>query len=107
MKRCMFVLLVACACPSKKASGPVAGGGAGTGAGSQAVGSAQVTTCDGARPKIEQLYGALAQIKEPKRVEEFVADNARMVMNDCVKDPAKFVPCIARAQSVADLEKLC
>ena len=107
MNRCLFVLLVACACPSKKASGPAAGTTEGNGTGSQAGASAALTTCESTRSKIEQLYRALAQVKEPKRVEESVADNVRMVENDCAKNPAKYVPCIAKVQSVEDLEKIC
>jgi hypothetical protein len=79
----------------------------GSGAGSSTVVVANATTCDGVRAKIEELYRAEAQVKEPKRVEDAVADNTRMVLNDCAKDPAKFAPCIAKAASVADLEKLC
>jgi hypothetical protein len=30
-----------------------------------------------------------------------------MVMNDCTKDPGKFVPCLAKVATVADLEKTC
>ena len=34
-------------------------------------------------------------------------ENTTMVMNDCAKDPATFVPCIAKVQSIAELEKQC
>jgi hypothetical protein len=107
MKWWIFLLLVACACPSKKPSVPATASGEGSGAhtGSDAVAAA--STCEGARSKVEQLYRAEAQTKEPKRVEDAVADNTKMVMNDCAKDPAKVVPCLASVQSVADLEKQC
>ncbi len=101
MKRVVLLVMVACACPSKK---PVQQTTAGSG-GAPPVASA--TTCDGVKPRIEQLYRAEAQAKEPKRVDEAVADNTQMVMNDCAKDPAKLVPCLAKATTVSELEKDC
>jgi hypothetical protein len=100
MKRVVLLALVACACPSKRTAQPV-------GQGSAAPPVASATTCDGVKPRVEQLYRAEAQQKEPTRVEEAVADNTQMVMNDCVKDPAKRVPCLAKAATVAELEKDC
>jgi hypothetical protein len=100
MKRLALLVLVACACPSKK---PARQGGPGT----ATTPVATVTTCDAVRPRVEQLYRAEAQAKEPKRVEEAVADNTQMVMNDCAKDPAKIVPCLAKAATVSELEKDC
>jgi hypothetical protein len=66
-----------------------------------------VTKCDEVRGRVEQLYRGEAQAKEPKRVEDAVADNTAMVLRDCATDPARFVPCIAAAKSVAELEKQC
>lgn len=107
MKRAIAVALVtvvACACPSKK---PAAGAGSG-GAGS---GSGQVTPpaggCEGARAKIEALYRAEAQAREPKRVEEAVADNTAMVMAECAKAPDRVSACIAQAATAKDLEASC
>jgi hypothetical protein len=100
MKRVVLLVVVACACPSKKTTQPV-------GQGSAPPPVASATTCDGVKPRVEQLYRAEAQQKEPKRVEEAVADNTQMVMNDCVKDPARFVPCLAKAATVAEVEKSC
>jgi hypothetical protein len=97
--RLVLILLVACACPSKK---PVA-----SAQGSGASPLATATTCDGVKPRVEQLYRADAEAKEPKRVDEAVADNTQMVMNDCAKDPAKAVPCLAKAATVSELEKDC
>ena len=95
--RLALILLVACACPSKK---PVhSGPGTAT--------PPTATTCDGIRPRVEPLYRADAEAKEPKRVTEAVADNTQMVMNDCAKDPAKTVPCLANAATVSELEKDC
>ncbi len=108
MKRVIAVLLVtivACACPSKATK---TGGGSGSGtAGSGSAVSAPVGGCDGARAKVEQLYRAEAQAKEPKRVEEAVADNTAMVLAECAKDPAKGAVCIASAPTLADLEANC
>ncbi|MDB4959393.1 MAG: hypothetical protein JWO36_6962 [Myxococcales bacterium] len=104
MKRWILVLLVACACPSKKPPVPSAGSGSSAGTGSA---EATPTTCEDVRPRIEQLYRTEALAKEPKRVDEAVADNTKMVMTDCAKNPARFVPCLANAASVAELEKQC
>jgi hypothetical protein len=95
MKRCvLLVVLVACACPNKPTTGPSGTGGVGSGTGDVTnVGTTPPTTgastCDDVRTRVEQLYRADAQAKEPKRVDEAVADNTAMVMNDCKKDPAK------------------
>jgi len=102
--RAWLLLLVACACPAKPA--PTTATGSGTASGS-AVAATDATTCDGVRPRVEALYRGEAQQKEPTRVEEAVSDNTTMVMNDCTKDPAKLVPCLAKAATVAELEKTC
>lgn len=104
----LFLSLVACACPKQSAT-PGSGSGATveTGSGHGAVPPASGNSCDGVKTRVEELYRAEAQAKEPKRVGDAVADNTAMVMNDCNKDPGKFVPCIANAKSVADLEKQC
>ena len=91
-------LLVGCACPQKPAT--PTGGGSGSG-------SAVASTCDAVKPKIEQLYRAEGQQREPKRVDEYVADNTHMVMTDCAKQPDKAVACINAAQTVADVESKC
>jgi hypothetical protein len=107
MKRVIVVVLVtivACACPKK--SGTT---GAGSGSGS-ATGSAAppvASGCEGAKGKVEQLYRAEAQAKEPTRVEDAVADNTAMVMAECAKAPDKVSGCIAAAQTLKDLEANC
>jgi hypothetical protein len=93
----MLAALVACACPTKQA--PITGG--------SGSGSSVAPGCEGIRAKVEQLYRAEAQAKEPKRVEEAVADNTAMVMNDCAKAPAKMATCVGRVSTVAELEKTC
>ncbi len=108
MKRLLslvVVTIVACACPSKSTKT-----GAGSNAGSAGSGSSvtpPATGCEGARAKVEGLYRAEAQVREPKRVLEAVADNTSMVMAECAKDPAKVSACIANAATVADLEATC
>lgn len=68
---------------------------------------AAAKTCDDVKPRVEQMYRDEAQVKEPKRVDDATADNTAMVMRDCTKDPGKTVPCLAKAGSVAELEKKC
>jgi hypothetical protein len=63
--------------------------------------------CEDIRAKVEGLYRVEAQAKEPKRVEEAVADNTAMVMTDCAKAPAKVAACVNGASTVAELEKKC
>jgi hypothetical protein len=95
MRAWWFIALAACACPKPA---PPSGPG----------GDVPMTaTCDGIRGKVEALYRAEAQQREPKRVDEAVADNTTMVLNDCAKQPAKVAPCIAKAETVAEIEKTC
>lgn len=85
------------ACPGK--SGPPAGGGGS--------GGDPARLCEGLRPKIERLYRADAAAKEPQRVDEAVADNTAMVMNDCLRAPARVAPCVDRVAAVAEIEQQC
>jgi hypothetical protein len=98
--------LLACACPTKPATGPTTTGqGSATGSAGGEVPTA--TRCEDLASHVGDLYRAEAQQKEPKRVEEAVADNTAMVMSDCAKQPQVAMPCIAKAASVAELEKRC
>jgi hypothetical protein len=101
-----WMALVACACPSKPspATAPPTGSGSGSAVASAAASDA--TTCEGVKPRVEAMYRAEAQQKEPKRVEQAVSDNVTMVMNDCAKDP-KLVGCLAKVATIAELEKTC
>jgi hypothetical protein len=90
--------MLASACPG--ASGPAAGAGGGGG-------GDPARLCEGLRPKVEQLYRADAAAKEPQRVDEAVADNTTMVMNDCLKAPARVAPCVDRVATVAEIEQQC
>jgi len=101
MKRgILFVALFACACPSKP--GPT-----GTGTGTNQPTGPLPAACQAQRGKVEQLYRAEAQAKEPSRVEEAVADNTAMVMNDCAKQPDKIAACVGKASSIAEIEAQC
>ena len=104
MKRWLVVLAVS-ACSSTH----------GTGTGSGSVGSGGTTappvanakTCDDVKPRVEQMYRGEAQIKEPKRVDDAVADNTAMVMSDCEKAPDRVAACVVGATTVTDLEARC
>jgi hypothetical protein len=107
-----WATMIACACPLKPAA--VGAGSTGSGAGSAtvtgsgtAIAPVAATTCDGVRARVEALYRAEAQQKEPTRVDEAVSDNTTMAMNDCAKDPGKLVPCLAKVATVPELEKTC
>ena len=98
MKRLIAVALLACG--SRAAPAPAEGTSAGTGA-------APRGPCETLRARVEQLYRADALGKEPARVEEAVADNTAMVMNDCAQAPDKVAACVAAAATVKDLEARC
>jgi len=101
MKWLILAALLASGCPSKQ--GPtteVPIGGSGSGA-------PATSACDAIRPRVEQLYRAEAEQKEPKRVAEAVADNTAMVMNDCAKAVDKVTACIQKVSTVAELESKC
>jgi hypothetical protein len=83
--------LGACACKSKKDTG---GGGTGTGD----------ATCDAIKTHVEKLYRAEAS---GDNIDEQVADNTQMVMNDCAAAPDKVARCAKGATNVADLETRC
>ncbi len=101
MKLAIAALAVALGCACSGKGGSTTGGGGGGG------GSGEARRCDDIRPKVERLYRAEAQANEPKRVEEAVADNTTMVMNDCVRAPARVVECVDRASTVAEIEQGC
>ena len=96
----VLVTIVACACPKKH-------GGVAEGSGSGQVTPPVQSGCDGVRGKIESLYRAEAQAREPKRVEEAVADNTAMAMAECAKAPDRVAACIAEAATLQDLEARC
>lgn len=92
MRPWLALLIVAC---SRGTAPPTTGSGS------------SPSSCEGVRAKVEQLYRAEAEVKEPKRVDGAVADNTTMVMNDCAKDPAKVASCIDRISTISELEAKC
>jgi hypothetical protein len=64
-------------------------------------------TCESLRPKLEQLYRAEGSEREPKRVDEYVADNTTMVIADCTKQGGKTAGCIQGAASIPEIERTC
>lgn len=101
MRSLLLVVLLAC---SSKQGNTTNGSGAG---GGTAVTPA--TGCDGAKRKVAELYRveSNANKDKPERVEEAIADNTQMVMDECVKSPDKVVGCINRVATAAELEKQC
>ena len=95
--------LLACGCPSKSPQPTVGTGSGGSASSAQATG----TSCDAMRSKVEQLYRAEAGDQPPARLDELVADNTSMVMNDCIKSPDKTAACIAAATTVQELQRRC
>jgi hypothetical protein len=86
--------LAACACKNKSDTGP-GGNGSGTGGGAK---------CDEIKAHVEKLYRAEAT---GDNIDEQVADNTQMVLNDCEAQPDKVATCARGATSVADLEQRC
>lgn len=105
MKRLILVALLACG--SRPPVGPAGGTtGEGPASGVDPTG----TACEPLRGKVEQLYraeAAKARAPDPARVNEAIADNTTMVMNDCVQAPGKATACITAATTVRELEARC
>ena len=96
--RWLAIVMLLAACPGKPPSGP--GGGSGSG-------EPGVATCEALRGKLEQLYRAEATEREPKRVDEYVADNTAMVLADCAKQGDVAIRCVDAAASIAEIESKC
>lgn len=98
MRRWIVILacltwLGACACKSNKGTGPGTGSGA---------------DCAAIEPHVHDLYKAEATAGgSGENVDEEVADNVTMVMNDCAASPDKVAPCATGAKTVAELESKC
>ena len=97
--RWLAIVMLVAACPGKPPAGP--GGGSGSG------GEPRVATCEALRGKLEQLYRAEATEREPKRVDEYVADNTAMVIADCAKQGDVAIRCIDAAASIPEIESKC
>jgi hypothetical protein len=106
----LLLVVALLACGNRAPHGPGgAGGSAGSGTGS-AGGSASVATgtaCDAVRDRIAGLYRSQLRDRDPARIDEAVADNTTMVLNDCVKAPERAVACITAASTAAELEARC
>ena len=103
----ILAVVLAASCGKKADTGSGTGTGTGTGTGNGG-------DCEAARKNVESLYRAEAEAekaaaKDPSKVDvdEMVADNTTMVMNDCAVQPGKVAPCAASARSVAQLEDTC
>jgi NAD(P)H-dependent flavin oxidoreductase YrpB (nitropropane dioxygenase family) len=88
----------ACGHADRPPNEPTAGSGSAPG---------RAGTCNAVRARVEQLYRDEAKASEPSRVDEAVADNTAMVMNDCAQAPDKVAACIAAVTTVKDLEARC
>ncbi|HVV82099.1 MAG TPA: hypothetical protein VHE35_03430 [Kofleriaceae bacterium] len=115
MKLVAWVVMVAlaaeaaCACKgssSGHATGPGAGtgGSAGSGSGGALI-AVDPATCDGQTDHVRSLYQAAATHTD--MTPEEVDDNVGMVMKECQGEPARVVPCLAKATAVAQLESTC
>lgn len=97
----VLVVLVSASCGTKPPATSGEGGGA------------AASLCEAQRTKVEQLYRRAALEREPAgsasaaRIDEQVADNTAMVMNDCVLDPQARASCIAAATSVSEIQARC
>lgn len=103
MRRLLLVALLACG--SKPPGGT--GGTSSSQAGSSTGTGPSATACDAVRPRVAQLYRAELRARDPARVDEAVADNTTMVMNDCIKSPDRTAACITAATTVQELEARC
>jgi hypothetical protein len=95
-----LLLLALLACGNKPPSPGIAGSG-----GSAANPSAGA--CDAMRARVTDLYRAHLRDRDPARLDEAIADNTTMVMNDCRKAPDTTAACIAAAKTVPELEARC
>jgi hypothetical protein len=103
----VLLLACACACPSKSTSKPTTGSGSGSGSAATPPAEETITSCEGAKGKLGKLYRAELEKKDPKNVDELVADNTAMVLKDCKKAPDRVIPCLIAAQTVKDVETKC
>lgn len=101
MRALVLAFVAACACGNT--AGTTGGGGGGGGGGS----GAESADCEAARAHVSELYKAEAADKDPKLIDQMVADNTRMVMSECAHDPARVAKCAAAAKSAPELENKC
>ncbi len=106
----VVMVLTCAACPSKAPQQTGLGsGGSGQGQNQGPPGSLTdgVARCEVVRGKLEELYRAEAQAKEPGRIEAATADNTQMVLSECARDPDRVLPCVQRETTVVAVETSC
>jgi hypothetical protein len=96
------VPFVACN-PSPHAAAPAGAPGHASGSAAHATASA-TAACDAVRPKVAQLYRAELRDRDPARIDQAVADNTTMVLNDCIQTPDRTPACVAAATTIRELE---
>lgn len=92
----LLMAAISLGCSGKNAGPTPTGGGGGDGVQPSAA-------CDALRESVVKLY--TAAIADP--VDGEIEDAAHIIMTDCRRDPARFVPCIRGATTVAQLERDC
>jgi hypothetical protein len=104
MWRWLLVSVIACGC----ACGRGAGGG---GTGGTGGGGSSAADCDAVAKHVADLYRADAadtmKGKDEKLLEQIVADNTKMVMAECAREPARVAGCAGQAKSAPELERTC
>lgn len=71
-------------------------------------GQPATSTCTAARAHVESLYRAESgKSGDQADIEESVADNTDMMLEDCRRDPKRFAPCLQAAVSVQQMERDC
>jgi hypothetical protein len=101
MVRALVIAMLALA-PAACTNGSKSGGtGAGSGTKTQIA-----APCGALADKVRDLYRS-EKTGKPELDADLLEANVRMVLTDCSSDPARFTPCIQRADSVSSLERDC
>ena len=110
----MFATAAACACKGGSKGGSTGNGtGNGTGDGGTEGPPVDPRVCDEARAHVTSLYRAEmpntqnATADVAALEEQIVADNVDMMLIECRANARRFVPCLASAVSVAQMERDC
>ncbi len=85
---------ISCSGGGSRTDHPTPGHGSGSGA----------SGCEAVRAHVERLYRAEAQSREPKRVDQAVADNTAMVLRDCAGAAQTIAPCLRSATTIQGVE---
>ena len=89
---------LACGSPPPHTAGP---GSSGTRPAPTAI-SANAA-CEAVRTKVAQLYRAELHDRDPSRIDEAIADNTAMVINDCLKTSDRTPACVTAATNTREL----